>query len=597
MESIEKVVQAYGQEVSPKGLSFLKLLKPHWLLLLWGCVLVMFTSLIMVFMPVLVNGGVSIIDSEQIFVLDLKVAQFSFHSIHQIILTVSVLAIIGALVRTGSRMAIFGIGRSVEKTVRSQLFSQLSILDDRFYAKNSVGELMNHLTTDTVNVRLVAGFAVLNIMNILFVFFLTVPFLLKVDLLLAICALLPFPLVVLATSGISRRMFQATVEYQAQLGVMTNHVQENLLGAHVVRLFHQQQAEDIRFQTTNAETYRLGVKLARVRVLMMPIMRLVVGLSVGLVLYIGGNEVLSGKITLGQFVEVNARILQLAWPAMSVGFVMSIYSRGQASLERINKLFSYRPQIFDGDNKIFSINKLEVRDVFLGGTKFDQNTVSFSLKRGQLLGVVGPSGSHKSSLLKTLYRRNLVPHGQIFYDGQDINDIKLSSLYEQISVVSSDSFLFHKTIRENICFSNPEVSKSELEEVLRITKLDQDLQSFPDGLETEVGERGITLSGGQRQRITLARALLANRAVLILDDALSSVDAHTEQHIIENISDYLKNSLVIMATHRFMAIENADEILVMEKGLLVGRGTHQDLLAENLLYQQLWGMEQRGGNE
>lgn len=590
--SSQAVPKAYGQKVSPDGLSFLGLLDPHWLSIWLGCLLVMLTSLIMVGMPVFINGGVSLIDNGRPFILKFWWLEFSFESIYQIIGAVAVLAVVGAIIRTSSRMVIFGVGRSVERTVRSELFSKLSVLDDRFYDKHSIGELMNHLTTDIVNIRLVTGFAVLNIMNILFVFFLTVPFLLKVDTLLALCALLPFPLVVIATSGISKRMFHATVQYQAQLGHLTNHVQENLLGAHVVRLFHQQQAEASRFQVTNKETYELGVKLARVRVLMMPVMRLVVGLSIGLVLYVGGLKVLSGEITLGQFVEVNARILQLAWPAMSVGFVMSIYSRGQASLLRVNQLFIYQPIIKDGEFKIDQINKIDVHDLVVSDTQKSGAEISFSVKRGGLLGIVGPSGSHKSRLLKTLYRRLSVPSGHIFFDGRDINDIELTSLYEQIAVVSQDSFLFHKSILENITFAKPQALIAEIDEVLRITRLDQDLLNFPEGINTIIGERGITLSGGQRQRVVLARAILTKKPVLILDDALSSVDAHTEEHILANLSSF-KDSIVIVATHRLFALLKAQEILVMDKGRLVDRGTHQELLTKNALYQQLWGIDEQ----
>lgn len=585
MQKIESF--AFGQKIKVDGLGFLMLLRPHFWSLIFGCWLIMLSSLIMVLMPVLINGGVSLIENEQPFFLNLLFTKLSFANVYHIIIAVVVLAVIGAIIRTASRMVIFGIGRSVERRVRSELFSQLSVLDDRFYSKHSVGDLMNHLTTDVVNIRLVTGFASLNIMNIVFVFCLTVPFLLKVNTILAICALLPFPMVMMATGSISRKMFLATTEYQAQLGQLTDHVQENLLGAHVVRLFHQQAAENDRFLLTNQETYRLGVKLSQVRVLMMPVMRLVVGLAIALVLYVGGSQVLTGQITLGQFVEVNARILQLAWPAMSVGFVMSIYSRGKASLLRVNKLLSYSPTIKDGDHELLGIKKIDVQ------VNIRENAISFSLVSGQLLGIVGPSGSHKTHLLKMLCRRTWVPNGSVFYDDHDINNLKLQSLYEQVSIVSQESFLFHKSIRDNICFAKS-ATVEELNEVLRITRLDQDLLSFPQGLDTIVGERGITLSGGQRQRVALARALIAKKPMLILDDALSSVDAHTEEHIVSSLAEYLKKTIVIMATHRFFVLEKADEILVMDQGQVVGRGTHNELLKENSLYQQLWGLELKG---
>lgn len=594
--SAQEISEAYGFELKHEKSRIAHMLKPYAGRLALGCFLLLITNLITVCMPILINGGVSLIEQDVPFVLDLRMVAISFPTIAWIVFGVISLAIFGAIVRTFSRMVLFDVGRTIERDIRAKLFFTISTYDDRFYEKNSVGDLMNHLTTDVTNVRMVTGFAVLNLMNIAFVFCFTVPLLLKIDLVLGLCALLPFPLVILATRGITKRMFKATIEYQQELSKMASHIQENLLGAHVVRLFHQQTKEGERFSVTNQQTYHAGVKLGVVRALMMPVMRLMVGFAVGLVLYVGGNKIVAGEISLGDFVEVNARILQLAWPAMSVGFVMSVYSRGQASIERLNALLTYSPIIKDGRVAISSVDAIEVRDLVVKTSSATaHDALSFSVRRGELLGVVGPSGSYKTSLLKILSRRSWTPNNKVFYDGHDINHLSLSSLYRVVSVVPEESFLFNKSIRDNICFAQTNVSEHDLNEVLRITRLHVDIGNFVHGLDTIVGERGVTLSGGQRQRVAIARALLAKRPVIILDDALSSVDADTERHIVSALRSFLKDSLVIISTHRLSAIRDAEQIIVLEKGRIVERGVHRDLIKGDTLYASLWGINETRG--
>jgi ATP-binding cassette, subfamily B, multidrug efflux pump len=582
--------RVYGFKLRNEKFTFMFLLRPYATSLAFGCLLLFITNLIMVCLPLLINGGVSLIERDQDFIFNIFIVAINFSSIYWVLIAIVGFAIVGATMRTLSRVIIFDVGRTIERDIRKKLFFQISVLDEQFFLERSVGDLMNHLTTDVSSIRMVTGFAALNIVNIIFVFCFTVPLLLKIDFLLALVALLPFPLVMITTAGITKRMFHATIDYQAKLSRLVNHIQENLLGAHVVRLFHQQNQEAERFEITNHLTYEAGVKLARIRVLMMPVMRLMVGVSVGLVLYVGGNKVFANEISLGDFVEVNARILQLAWPAMSVGFVMSVISRGQASLQRINDLLDYMPIIKDGQHVLTQVERIDVHNLSLR----KPGTINFSLKRGQMLGIVGPSGSYKSTMLKAIYRRKLIADGIIFFDENDINNISLSSLYSNISVVLQEPFLFQKSIRENISFQRPDASLKEIDEVIKLVRLDLDFANLSYGIDTIVGERGITLSGGQRQRVALARALLAKRPVIILDDALSSVDANTESHIVSHLRDYLGDAIIIMATHRLFAIRDADEILVMEKGFVKQKGKHEELLRKSSLYQSLWGIEGLG---
>ena len=343
-----KTIEAFGYTLNHRDVSLSELIKTKIHLLGIGCLLLLITNLIMVFLPILINASVSVIEKEEGISANLVFFDITFLSIYEIIAAIIVLIIFAAIMRTLSRMVIFDVGRRIERDVRARLFFHISALDDRFFLQKSVGNLMNHLTTDVTNIRMVSGFAALNLMNIAFVFCFTMPLLLRIDTVLAFVALLPFPLVIIATRGISKQMFLATSHYQKTLGELASHVQENLSGSHIVRLFHQQTSEGKRFFEVNRNTYQAGIKLARIRVVMQPLMRLIIGICIGLVLYVGGQAIIFGRISLGDFVEINARILQLSWPAMSVGFIMSMISSGKASLERINQLLRYTPAIFDG---------------------------------------------------------------------------------------------------------------------------------------------------------------------------------------------------------------------------------------------------------
>lgn len=586
MDNDKRERRAYSYDLDHRRIGFLNLLRPYSRSLFFGFMLLLLTNILMVTLPLLINAGVSLIDKDVPAVVDLIFVQFTIADFSIVLQFIVLFAIAAAVIRTISRIVIFDIGRGIERDVRRRLFFHISVVDDPFFTKKSVGDLMNHLTTDVSNIRLVTGFAALNLMNIILVFVFTVPLLLKIDVVLALVALLPFPLIVLATSQITKKMFLASIAYQQELSTLISHVQENLLGAHVVRLFHQQHQEARRFHKTNHTILSAGLTLGRARIVMLPIMRLIVGVSVLLVLYVGGRSIALGRIDVGDFVEINARLLQLTWPAMSVGFVLSVVSRGRASLDRLNDLLAYKPVIVDGTKQLQDINTIDVKDINLAGS----SPFSFHAERGQFIGVVGPSGSYKTMLLRALCRRIPLPPRTIFFDNHDIEQLSLSSIYEQIGVVSEDNFIFHKSIVENISFLRPEATTEEIDEVVKLVRLDRDLLTFKDGLNTEVGERGITLSGGQRQRLALARVLLAKRPVIILDDALSSVDVDTERHIISRLLPFAKDSIVIMATQRLSILEKADHILVMERGQLSDEGTHQELMKSSQLYRALFGV-------
>lgn len=588
----EQSIHAYGYNARHRALSFFSLLKPHWLKLTMGSLVLLLTNAVFAILPMIINAGVNVVKSAEPAVAQIAGISISLGGIVYVVLTIICLALLGALLRTVSRMLLFDVGRLIERDVRASVFFHVSLLDEDFFSRLSVGNIMNHLTSDVSNVRLVVGFVVLNVLNIVYVFSFAVPLLIHKDPSIAACALLPFPLIALFMSRITRSMFVATIEYQQALSNMVSHVQENLLGAHIVRAFHRQEREAKRFSYANDTTFDTGMSVAKFRMLMMPIMRLMVGFSVGLVLYAGGTAVLSGRISLGDFVEINARIVQLAWPAMSVGYVMSIVSRGQASLKRLNDVLTAVPSIVDGTQELSRVNNILVKNLtFAHATNQARDGISFELSMGSMLALVGPSGSFKSSVLRALSRRCVVPNQCVYVNNIDIVDCKLVSLYQNIGFVQQEPLLFGMTILDNLRFANPSASEREIDDIIKLLALDHDIQGLALGLDTVVGERGVTLSGGQRQRIAIGRALLAKHPILLLDDALSAVDKETERHIVAHIKPFLKNMMVVASTHRLSLCPLADSIIVLDKGHIVEEGSHNALMNAKGMYRLLWDME------
>ncbi len=565
--------------------SFRQLFWPYRFWLLLGFFLLLITNAMMLMVPRMINMGVQIIEGKPAALDMLSVLVWLF-----------CLAILGAIIRTFSRRTLFNVGRGIERDLRSLLFYHLSLLSSDFYEKHSVGDLMSHLTNDINNVRLFVGFAVLNFLNLVIIFSGSIPVLISIDGSLAFACLLPFLLVIVSAQMLTGRMFHRVKEYQASLAKLTEHVQENLSGAGVVRVFHQERVEEKKFQKTNVNTYQTALRVAQISVVMFPLTRMMIGLGVAVVLYVGGREVVLGRMSVGDYVEVNARLLQLAWPAISMGFILSVYSQSRASLARLNELFVLRPKIIDGTYSNVPISLIETKNLSVRLGKqahLALQNVDVQLKHGRVIGVVGQSGSGKSTLVRILSREIVADQGEIFYNNVEGSQWKLEPLHQQIAVVSSEPFLFSASVRDNIAFAKIDASDEEVKDVIEKVGLTEDVAGFADGLAQIIGERGVMLSGGQRQRIALARALLVDAPVLLLDDCLSAVDSVTESKIMKTLREKGKHVCLLIVSHRLSAIRHADEIVVLEKGKIVQRGRHEELLKqEEQLYGALWGIEQ-----
>jgi ATP-binding cassette, subfamily B, multidrug efflux pump len=584
IDAASHLVHVLGFKPAKGTISFRQLFRPYASWLFLGFIFLLATNAMTLMVPRIINIGVQVIEGKP-----------ATMTIESVLIWLFCLAILGALVRTLSRRTLFNVGRGIERDLRSLLFYHLSLLSSNFYEKHSVGNLMSHLTNDINNVRMFAGFAVLNLLNLVIVFSGSVPILIGINAAVAFACLLPFLLVIVSAQMLTGRMFHRAKEYQASIAKLTEHVQENLSGAAVVRVFHQERFEEKKFEKTNQDTYLAAKRVAKITSVMFPLTRMMGGLGIAVAFFVGGREVVLGRMSVGDYVEVNARLLQLSWPAISMGFILSVYSQSCASLSRINDLFEQPPLIIDGSHSDAPISMIETKNLSVRLEQHDRlalKNINVQLKRGRVVGVVGRSGSGKSTLVRILAREILCHQGQIFYNKVEGMQWKLEPLHRQIAVVSSEPFLFSASVRENITFAKIDASDTEIASVAEQVGLTEDIAGLPEGLDTMIGERGVMLSGGQRQRVALARALLVNAPVLLLDDCLSAVDSVTESKIVKTLRKKRDDICLLIVSHRLSAIRHADEIVVLEKGQIVQRGRHEELLGQEQLYGALWGIEQ-----
>lgn len=594
-------VRVAGEVVSSGPRSMAALFLPYGFRLFVGASLLLATAALQLWLPRLVNQGIDLAEGRALADETLfSVLGLQNVSIGQVVAMIVAFAVVAAVLRTASRMFLFQVGRDVERDLRHDLFTHLAHLSPAYFGQHPVGDLMSRSTNDLSNIRLLAGFALLNALNAAIFFVGNLPLLFSIDLWVALAALTPFPIVIGLSRVMSRSMYKRTRENQKVLGTLTSFVQENLAGQQVVRAFVREEAESARYAHVNDDAYRAAMRLAMIRLIMFPLTGLMVTLGVAITLWMAGNAVVDGRMDVGDFVEFNARLFQLTWPTIALGFIISVYQRGRASLERVNEVLSARPDIVDGPHQgemtgavraeHLSVRYGEHAEPVLRG-------VSFALQPGATLGVVGRNASGKTTLVRALSRMCVVDEGQLFFDDVDVTQWRLSDLHQGIAIVPDDGFLFSASLRENLVFGQPEATDDEVEEIINVVDMRRDIDGFPEGLETLIGERGVTLSGGQRQRVALGRALLAKPRLLILDDCLSAVDAETEANIVTALrsgrfATSTKPPAVVIVSHRLSAVRNAEEIIVLDAGQVHERGTHASLLDMDGIYADLWGREQ-----
>ena len=494
------------------------------------------------------------------------------------------------------RMYILGTSYRLGQIMRSRLFEHFTKMSPAFYQNYRTGDLMAHATNDINALTRLAGGGVMSAVDASITALVTLlTMLFSISWQMTLVAILPLPFMAYATSRLGRKTHKAFGESQAAFSELNNKVQESVSGIKVTKSFGYQSDELASFQEVNDLTFQKNLQTMKYDSLFDPMVLLFVGSSYALTLLVGAFMVQAGQVTVGNLVTFISYLDMLVWPLMAIGFLFNITQRGKVSYQRIDSLLSQESPVKEPESPLNGIENGRL-DYAIDRFAFeDEETlrdIHFSLEKGQTLGLVGQTGSGKTALIKLLLREYDVDQGVIYLNGHDIRDYRLADLRSLMGYVPQDQFLFASSILENICFGNPDLPFSAVEQATQLAQVYQDIQDMPEGFDTVIGEKGVSLSGGQKQRLAMSRAMILNPDILILDDSLSAVDAKTEFAIIDNLKETRKDKTTIITAHRLSAVVHSDLILVMQDGRIIERGRHEDLLALDGWYAQTYQSQQ-----
>ncbi|WP_066426472.1 ABC transporter ATP-binding protein [Anabaena sp. 4-3] len=564
-------------------------LRPHWRDATLGILALLSVNGLGVYIPWLIRACV-----------DQIAKNVSWNQIIRYVIVIILLSSAMWLIRMASRLWIFGVGRQVEFDLKQRIFEHLLKLEPAYFATNTIGDLISRATSDVDNVRRLLGFAVLSFANTIFAYTLTLPVMLAININLTLAALAVYPLMFFLVHLFSNRLRQQQAVVQEKLSDISELIQEDVSGMALIKIYAQEENERRAFAHKNQQLLAANLSLAKSRNTLFPLISGLAGLSSLIIIWLGTTQIAAGTLAVGDFLALLIYVERLVFPTALLGFTITAYQRGEVSIDRLEAILSVTPKIQD-DTEAIHLPLAEVKGELLGrnlsftypgATTPALDQVNFQIHPGETVAIVGAIGSGKSTLANALPRLLEIAPGQLFLDGVDITQISLADLRHAIAYVPQDSFLFSTTIKNNIRYGEPLSAQEDVEYVAQLSQINQEIINFPAQYETIVGERGITLSGGQRQRTALARAILVNAPVLILDDALSSVDNQTATQILNNLSQGNDSRTVIFITHQLSAAAVADRILVMDKGRIVQVGNHSKLLQEPGIYRDLWSRHQ-----
>ena len=528
--------------------------------------------------------------------LQIDIGQLLVYGIYMALIAV----LIGAF-RYAWRRCLLGTSRRVEEGLRNRLFAHIQTLSASYFDRTSTGDLMAHATNDIQQIRMATGMGMVALNDAIVLGAAAIGFMLYINVTLTLFVLIPMPLITISTRFFSKKMHERYQMVQAAFSDLTETIRERFAGIRIIKAHNRKEREAARVKAASTKYVKQNLRLVKIVGSFFPMMLLFTNLSLAIVLYLGGRQTIELTITPGDFVAFISYLGLLTWPMMALGWVTNLIQRGRASLDRINRILQTVPEIKMQKNAI-SVNRFAGRIVFENvGFSYPQNGreaepvlsgINLKVEPGTVLGIVGPPGSGKTTLLSLIPRLYDVSGGHVLLDGRDVRSLRIDSLRSHIAFMPQEPFLFAGTIRDNITFGNPLIGDDELENVTKKAAVYDTICSFPAGFETIVGEKGVVLSGGQKQRIALARCLLPEARGLILDDPISQVDLETGTAIINSLKSIIGHKTIIIVSHRISAVSFADQIITLDQGRIIEKGSHNDLLAKNQYYAKTFQLQE-----
>jgi ATP-binding cassette subfamily B multidrug efflux pump len=567
--------------------------------LIWGLLITVVARIFSLVAPRLIGNSLTAVENY----LEAETADFGL--IKEILLT-NILIIIGTTLASGfftflMRQTIINVSRYIEFDLKNEVFWHYQRLTQRFYKNNRTGDLMNRISEDVSKVRMYVGPALMYSINTVALFVIVISYMISIAPILTLYTVLPLPILSITIYKLSRIINQKSALVQEMLSKMSSFAQESFSGIAVIKSYNLQGQSTSDFTDLASETYDKNMDLVKVQAWFFPLMILLIGCSNLIVIFVGGNQYINGQLEIGVLAEFIIYVNMLTWPVAVVGWITSIVQQAEASQKRINAFLEEQPEIISGKGVFSPIQGIiEFKNVSLqypetGIKALDQ--VNLTIPAGSTLGIIGNIGSGKSTLLDTLVRLYDPSQGSILIDGHDLKTFQLEELRSAVGYVPQNAFLFSEQIEENIRFGNPEASQEAIREAAQKSAVHDNITQFKEGYKTLLGERGVTLSGGQIQRVSIARALIKDPQILLLDDCLSAVDTDTEEEILKHLKSVSKNKTTLIVSHRISSLKHADQIVVFENGKIVQQGKHADLIEVGGYYKELFEIQQANSSK